>query len=49
MLAFVLRNGSRGRTGGVGEENESRRRALLSEIKGWIQEEKPVRAGEAKT
>jgi flagellar M-ring protein FliF len=49
MLAFVLRNGSRGRTGGVGEENESRRWALLSEIKGWIHEEKPVRAGEAKT
>ena len=48
-LAFLLRKGSRERTSGVGKEKESRRRALLSEIKEWIHEEKPARAGEAKT
>jgi len=48
-LAFMLRKGSRARTGGAGKEKESRRQALLTEINGWLHEEKPVRADGAKT
>jgi len=48
-LAFTLRKGSRARAGGAGKEKDSRRQALLTEINGWLHEEKPVRADGAKT
>jgi flagellar M-ring protein FliF len=48
-LASMLRKGRPARTGSAGKEKESRRQALLTEINGWLHEEKPVRADGAKT
>jgi hypothetical protein len=49
MLAFImLRAGARGRARLAGTEHESRRKAILTEINGWLREDKPAPAGEAR-